>query len=105
MDRIVVTGASGFLAKHVIGELLRAGYRVRGTVRKGTTVQLQVKLPAGWSTFRSARVSSNGRFRAHWKFRRTTTRTTYRFRVRVRPGSGAGYVASTSGGKKVVVSP
>jgi len=33
MDRIVVTGASGFVAKHVIGELLRAGYRVRGTVR------------------------------------------------------------------------
>ncbi|KRA99706.1 hypothetical protein ASD83_04160 [Devosia sp. Root685] len=33
MDRILVTGASGFVAKHVIGELLRAGYRVRGTVR------------------------------------------------------------------------
>ena len=33
MDRILVTGASGFVAKHVIGELLNAGYRVRGTVR------------------------------------------------------------------------
>jgi dihydroflavonol-4-reductase len=33
MDRILVTGASGFVAKHVIGELLRAGYAVRGTVR------------------------------------------------------------------------
>jgi dihydroflavonol-4-reductase len=33
MDRILVTGASGFVAKHVIGELLRAGYAVRGTLR------------------------------------------------------------------------
>ncbi|KKB80730.1 hypothetical protein VW35_00520 [Devosia soli] len=33
MDRILVTGASGFVAKHVIGELLRAGYIVRGTLR------------------------------------------------------------------------
>ena len=39
MDRIVVTGASGFLAKHVIGELLRAGYRVRGTVRNRATLR------------------------------------------------------------------
>lgn len=36
MDRILVTGASGFVAKHLIGELLRAGYRVRGTVRNRT---------------------------------------------------------------------
>lgn len=33
MDRILVTGASGFVAKHVIGQLLSLGYRVRGTVR------------------------------------------------------------------------
>src|SRR6218665_2198228 len=39
MDRIVVTGASGFVAKHVIGELLRAGFRVRGTVRDRTKIR------------------------------------------------------------------
>ena len=39
MDRILVTGASGFVAKHVIGELLRAGYAVRGTVRGQAKVQ------------------------------------------------------------------
>lgn len=42
MDRILVTGASGFVAKHVIGELLRAGFRVRGSVRnrrKLTSIQ------------------------------------------------------------------
>lgn len=38
MDTIVVTGASGFVAKHVIGELLRAGYAVRGTVRSRAKV-------------------------------------------------------------------
>jgi nucleoside-diphosphate-sugar epimerase len=39
MDCILVTGASGFVAKHVIGELLRAGYRVRGTVRNRTKIR------------------------------------------------------------------
>lgn len=32
-DTVLVTGASGFIAKHIIAELLRHGYRVRGTVR------------------------------------------------------------------------
>ena len=32
-DGVLVTGASGFIATHCIVKLLRAGYRVRGTVR------------------------------------------------------------------------
>ncbi len=32
-ERILITGASGFIAKHVALQLLGAGYRVRGTVR------------------------------------------------------------------------
>jgi len=32
-DAVLVTGATGFVAKHCIAELLRKGYRVRGTVR------------------------------------------------------------------------
>jgi len=32
-DRVLVTGASGFIAKHCIAELLGQGYQVRGTVR------------------------------------------------------------------------
>lgn len=43
MNRVLVTGASGFVAKHVIGELLRAGYAVRGTVRG------QGKVPGIWA--------------------------------------------------------
>ena len=33
-DLICVTGANGFIASHLVGQLLAAGYRVRGTVRK-----------------------------------------------------------------------
>ncbi len=32
-DRVLVTGASGFIAKHVISSLMDEGWRVRGTVR------------------------------------------------------------------------
>ena len=32
-DRVLVTGASGFIATHIVQQLLQAGYRVRGTVR------------------------------------------------------------------------
>jgi nucleoside-diphosphate-sugar epimerase len=30
---VVVTGVNGFIASHVVDQLLTAGYRVRGTVR------------------------------------------------------------------------
>ncbi len=43
MERILVTGASGFVAKHLIGQLLGAGYAVRGTVRG------QGKVPGIWA--------------------------------------------------------
>lgn len=33
-DRVLVTGASGFLAKQCIAELIKKGYRVRGTLRR-----------------------------------------------------------------------
>ena len=33
MSRILVTGANGFIASHVIDQLVRAGHRVRGTLR------------------------------------------------------------------------
>jgi nucleoside-diphosphate-sugar epimerase len=32
-DLILVTGASGFIACHIVKQLLEKGYRVRGTVR------------------------------------------------------------------------
>ncbi len=33
-DLILVTGASGFIAKHCIKAALERGYRVRGTLRR-----------------------------------------------------------------------
>ena len=30
---VLVTGANGFIASHIVDELLASGYRVRGTVR------------------------------------------------------------------------
>ena len=32
-EKVLVTGASGFIAKHVIAELIRQGYAAQGTVR------------------------------------------------------------------------
>ncbi len=33
MTKVLVTGASGFIAKHILAELLEKGYDVRGTIR------------------------------------------------------------------------
>ena len=39
MSRILVTGASGYVALHVVDQLLKAGHRVRGTVRSLTNAE------------------------------------------------------------------
>lgn len=36
MTKVLVTGSSGFIAKHIVRELLETGYQVRGTVRSET---------------------------------------------------------------------
>lgn len=41
-DRVLVTGARGFIAKHVIAELLLAGYSVTGTLRS-TAAEAEVR--------------------------------------------------------------
>jgi len=87
---------------------LRFTGRVDGTVtRRGPLVQVQVKLPAGWSTFASTRATKarRGRFAVSYRFLRTTRRTVYRFRVRVVPASSSGYVGGTSRARRVVVLP
>ena len=39
---VLVTGVSGFIAKHCAVELLNAGYRVRGTIRSlGRAAQVE----------------------------------------------------------------
>ncbi|XP_071487246.1 uncharacterized protein [Diadema antillarum] len=36
VERVLVTGASGYIATHIVKQLLEAGYKVRGTVRSLT---------------------------------------------------------------------
>lgn len=53
---VLVTGASGYMATHVVDQLLLAGYKVRGTVRD--------EKKAAWTTeFFSARYGA-GKFSA-----------------------------------------
>lgn len=41
---ILVTGASGFIAAHVVNELLKRGYNVRGTVRSENAAATSLKI-------------------------------------------------------------
>jgi len=41
---VLITGASGFIATHIVDQLLSAGYRVRGTVRDDQKVAWTTKL-------------------------------------------------------------
>ena len=34
MDKVLVTGATGFIGLHCVEQLLRGGYEVRGTLRE-----------------------------------------------------------------------
>lgn len=45
-DRVCVTGANGFVASHLIDQLLAAGFRVRGTVRSVSDPQRTAHLRA-----------------------------------------------------------
>lgn len=47
---ILVTGASGFVAAHVLTAFLSAGYKVRGTVRSESTAEKVRKTHSEWSS-------------------------------------------------------
>ena len=46
-ERVLVTGAAGFLAGHGVVELLAAGYAVRGSVRRLATADVAHLRAAG----------------------------------------------------------
>jgi nucleoside-diphosphate-sugar epimerase len=57
-DLVLVTGASGFIAKHVIKQALAAGYRVRGTLRDMTSYR-SARLMSARSALRSRESNLN----------------------------------------------
>lgn len=91
---------------------LRDGQRVnlRGTLPEpkaaGRVVVLQANIPGShrWITFRKATTGERGRYRAHYDFRSTTRRTTYRFRAVVPEQAGYPWVQGHSKPVSVTVS-
>jgi hypothetical protein len=72
------------------GQRLRFRGRVLGQVpMNGAPVQMQVKLPSGWFTFKrlTAKRAASGRFTTTYRFKKTRRKTAYRFRVRVAASS------------------
>ncbi|MBL8564609.1 MAG: aldehyde reductase [Hyphomicrobiaceae bacterium] len=61
-DTVLVTGATGFIAKHIVAELLRQGYAVRGTARdaaKGLDIVQKAMARAGVDATRLSMVTAD----------------------------------------------
>jgi dihydroflavonol-4-reductase len=59
-DKVLVTGATGFIAQHIILQLLEAGYDVRGTARgEGRTEEVATILAAHLSPAHQPRLSES----------------------------------------------
>jgi hypothetical protein len=49
----------------------------------GKLVELQVRFPTGWQTFKTIRTNSTGKWAARYRFTRTRGSVRYRFRARM----------------------
>lgn len=80
------------------GQLLALEGRVRGRPipERGALLELQARRPTGWQTFRVTRTRSNGRFRARYRFSRTTGVQRYRLRARVSDQASYPYEVGSS---------
>ncbi len=70
---------------------------------RGVLVNLQAFRDGRWGTFRTVRVKQSGAFTAKYRFRRTVTRSNYRFRAIVVQQSGYPFVRGTSPRRQVTV--
>jgi hypothetical protein len=67
----------------------------------GKLVELQVRFPTGWQTFRTIRTAADGRWSARYRFSRTRGVVRYRFRARL--PREAGYPFDTGVSRSVSV--
>lgn len=65
------------------GDAVRFSGRLRGLPPPpgGKLVELQVRFPKGWQTFRTARTDAGGKWSARYRFMRTSGSVRYRFRA------------------------
>jgi hypothetical protein len=88
------------------GERVRLRGRLRGGAipPKGKLVELQA-FEGGWRTFASLRSDRRGRFATNYRFQRTFSPRTYRFRARARAEAGYPFVLGVSRSARVRVTP
>jgi hypothetical protein len=80
--------------KHAV---LFAGRLTAGPMpRKGKLVNLQVVVDGRWHTFATVRSTKSGKFKFRYRFKRTFTRVTYRFRALSRYEAAYPFVAGHS---------
>ena len=89
------------------GERVRLRGRVRGGAipPKGKLVELQAREGGDWRTFASLRSDRRGRFATRYRFQRTFSPRTYRFRARARAEARFPFVLGVSRSVPVRVTP
>jgi hypothetical protein len=85
------------------GQVARFRGKLPGPSAARRIVVLQVRIGRRWQAFRTARTRADGRFRARYRFRATTSRRLYRFRALVREQAGYPYARGTSPTRRIVV--
>jgi hypothetical protein len=103
---LLVAGRSTFAVSRsriLNGQTVTFSGRVEGRPLPptGKLLELQVRLPGEWETFRTIRSEPNGRWRIRYQFRRTCGVQPYRLRIRL-PGE-AGYGLSSGASRILTV--
>lgn len=98
---MLVSGRSTFAASRtriVNGQSVVFSGRVQGRPlpATGKLVELQVRLPGEWETFRTIRSEPDGRWRIRYQFRRTCGAQRFHLRLRLPAEAGYGLSSGTS---------
>ncbi|HEX3609954.1 MAG TPA: hypothetical protein VHU14_09865 [Solirubrobacterales bacterium] len=83
----ILNGQSVVFSGRVLGRPLPA---------TGKLVEMQVRLPGEWETFRTVRSAPDGRWRIHYQFRRTCGAQSFHLRLRLPAEAGYGLSSGTS---------